>query len=236
MSTYNFLEAAYNFAEPVGGLHLYVTFKTYPTSGTPTLFQKGEFLYRHSWVILLSEDKSESAHGHYICVVPSIIRDEAAGNISSSIKSIYVDIYENQFDEVDGSILWAEEGGYMLLRHGEAPSQLIAGGACSHPAQEPTCTSLSQQVSEDSCAFAYQTGTDICSLRNLVLSLLVHKLSLLLSCCAGFKKSKQRINWFWPLGWKQVFSLRACRLMYLESMTKSTTGMVTAVRCEQTKW
>ena len=52
----------------------------------------------------MSEDKSESAHGHYICVVPSIIRDEAAGNISSSIKCIYVDIYENQFDEVDGSI------------------------------------------------------------------------------------------------------------------------------------
>ena len=108
MSTYNFLEAAHNCAEPVGGLHLYVTLKTYSTWGTPPLFQKGEFLYCQSWVILLSEDKSESAHGHYICVVPSIIRDEAAGNISSSIKFIYVDIYENQFDEVDGSILWAD--------------------------------------------------------------------------------------------------------------------------------
>ena len=139
--TFLFLEAAYNFAEPVGGLHLYVTLnQNISTWRTPPLFQKGEFLYCQSWVILLSEDKSESAHGHYICVVPSIIRDEAAGNISSSIKCIYVDIYENQFDEVDGSILWAEEGGYMLLRHDEAPSQLIAGGACSHPAQEPTST------------------------------------------------------------------------------------------------
>ena len=49
-------------------------------------------------------------------------------------------------------------------------------------------------------------------------------------------QSMQCINWFWPLGWKQVFSLRACRLIHLESMTKSTTGMVTAVRCEQNKW
>ena len=78
---------------------------------------------------------------------------------------------------------------------------------------------------------------------NLVLSLLVHKLSLLLwlsqasHVVQGSKsQSMQCINWFWPLGWKQVFSLRACRLIHLESMTKSTTGMVTAVRCEQNKW
>ena len=162
---------------------------------TPPLFQKGEFLYCQSWVILLSEDKSESAHGHYICVVPSIIRDEAAGNISSSIKFIYVDIYENQFDEVDGSIFWAEEGGHMLLRHGEAPSQLIAGGACSHPAQEPTCTSLWQQVSEDYFDFANVTFAHYGILWCHYLLYLCSSSAGLtiissLSCCAGLKKSK----------------------------------------------
>ena len=87
---------------------------------------------------------------------------------------------------------------------------------------------------------------DIWSLRNLVVSLLT--IFVLKPCTpyySGYlklvtlyrvQKSKQRINWFWPLGWKQVFSLRACRLIYLESMTKSTTGMVTAVSCEQNKW
>ena len=62
----------------------------------------------------------------------------------------------------------------MLLRHGEAPSQLIAGGACSHPAQEPTSTLLNLQVSDNKFLniLVLLTETDIWSLRNLVVSLL----------------------------------------------------------------
>ena len=63
---------------------------------------------------------------------------------------------------------------YMLLRHDEALSQLIAGGVCSHPAQEPTSTLLNLQVSDNKFLniLVLLTETDIWSLRNLVVSLL----------------------------------------------------------------